>query len=171
VGCALIAAMPEFQWVAVKITPHLHGSPDALKEETELESPKDTGRYLRAGAIGSYLASVLQTVGARKDLFREISLRVPETCAWMVESGGIETGIVAEIAGPVVSLAVLSGDSAEWKSSLVSRLASIDALVLTEGLLTEQLSPQFCGSQSFRLPEGKWVTSELLEFLRGRLLV
>jgi hypothetical protein len=89
----------------------------------------------------------------------------------MVESGGIEREILEEIAGPMVSLAVLSGGPAEWKPSLASRLGSIDALLLTKGLLTEQLSPQFCVKRSFLLPEGEWVTAELLAFVRERLLI
>ena len=171
VGCALMAAMPELSWIAVKVTPHRHGLQDGLREETELESEKDSGRYLRAGATRSYLFSTPQTLTEHGDFLREISRQVPEASAWMVESGGIEPGMLAEIVGPVVSLAVLSGDPAEWKPSLASRLASIDALVLTEGLLTEQLSPPFCGKRSFRLPAGEWVTAELLAFVQERLCV
>ena len=163
--------MPELQWVAVKVTPHRHGLPAGVWEETELESFKDTGRYLRAGAMRSYLASGPRTLGGHKDCLQEIARRVPKASAWMVESGGIESGILAEIAGPVVSLAVLAGDPAEWKSSLASRLASVDAPILTGGLLPEQLSPHFGGRQSFRLREGEWVTEELLAFVRERLLV
>ena len=163
--------MPEFQWVAVKVTPHLHGLQDGLTEERELESAKDTGRYLRAGAMRSYLYSAPQTLTGYGDFLREISRQVPAATAWLIESGGIEREILEEIAGPVVSLAVVSGDAAEWKPSLASRLSFIDALLLTKGLLTEQLSPRFCIRRSFGLPEGEWVTAELLAFVRERLLV
>jgi hypothetical protein len=112
-----------------------------------------------------------QTLTGYGDLLREISRSVPEASVRLVESGGIEREILEQIAGPVVSLAVVSGDPAEWKSSLMPRLPSIDALVLTKGLLTEQFSPQFCGKRSFRLPDGDWVTAELLAFVRERLLV
>lgn len=169
VGCALIAAIPEFSWVAVKVTPHLHGLQDALREETELESAKDTGRYLRAGARRSYLVSTPQTLTGYGALLREVWRSVPEASVWLVESGGIEREIREEIAGPVVSLAVVAGDPAEWKPSLALRLASVEALVLSEGFLNEQLSPQFCGKRSFRLAEGEWVTEELVAFVRERL--
>ena len=32
--CGLIAALPEFHWIAVKVTDHDHGQPSPIWEET-----------------------------------------------------------------------------------------------------------------------------------------
>lgn len=171
VGCALIAAMPEFQWVAVKVTPHLHDREAGLHEETELESSKDTARYLRAGAMRSYLISASRSSNAiaNAQLLGKVAQLAPVAAAWIVESGGMDAGDLDEIAGPVVSLAILTGRVEEWKPSVLLRLASADALVVTGGGLPEQLSPELQSISSFYLPEGKWVSAELLSFIRARL--
>jgi hypothetical protein len=48
--CGLIAALPEFRWIAVKITSHEHGNPRPLWEESNAGQGTDTSRYLAAGA-------------------------------------------------------------------------------------------------------------------------
>ena len=170
VGCALIAAMPEFQWVAVKVTPHLHDRQAGLREETELDSSKDTARYLRAGAMRSFLISASRSSHAiaNGQLLGKVAQLAPVAAAWIVE-GGVDAGDLNEIAGPVVSVAILRGRAEEWKPSVLSRLASADALVVTGGGLPEQLSPELQSISSFYLPEGQWVSAELLSFVRARL--
>lgn len=53
--CALIRAIPEARWTAVKISGHEHDDPCALTQETDAGGPHDTSRYLRAGAARAYL--------------------------------------------------------------------------------------------------------------------
>ncbi|HEY1767367.1 MAG TPA: hypothetical protein VGG26_06910 [Terracidiphilus sp.] len=57
--CGLIAALPEFSWIAVKITGHMHGDGTAVREESVAEQGTDTGRYLAAGARRAFLVSAL----------------------------------------------------------------------------------------------------------------
>jgi hypothetical protein len=96
VACALIAAMPERRWVAVKVSPHRHGLPPeltpGLTQETEPESQKDTGRYLRAGATASFWIPAANSYW--KDELVEL-LREPSTSSWqdcadaLVLAGGL----------------------------------------------------------------------------------
>src|SRR5580692_1636836 len=53
--CGLIAALPEYQWMAVKITSDDHGKPGPVWEETEAGQGTDTARYLAAGAARAFL--------------------------------------------------------------------------------------------------------------------
>jgi len=48
--CGLIAALPEFNWTAIKITGHDHGQPKPVWEETQPGQGTDTARFLAAGA-------------------------------------------------------------------------------------------------------------------------
>jgi hypothetical protein len=53
--CGLIAALPEYRWIAVKITSHAHGKAEPVWEEHEPGADSDTARYLGAGAIRALL--------------------------------------------------------------------------------------------------------------------
>ncbi|MGA8041194.1 MAG: hypothetical protein WCA37_00185 [Terracidiphilus sp.] len=55
--CALIRALPEFAWTAVKITGHGHGRSEAIREETIAGEVNDTARYLAAGAKRALLVT------------------------------------------------------------------------------------------------------------------
>jgi hypothetical protein len=55
--CGLIRALPEFSWMAVKITNHAHGDWPALYEEAAAGQGTDTGRYLAAGARRAFLVT------------------------------------------------------------------------------------------------------------------
>jgi hypothetical protein len=53
--CGIIAALPEFEWTAVKITRHGHGDFEPIHEETVPGQGTDTARYLGAGARRAFL--------------------------------------------------------------------------------------------------------------------
>jgi hypothetical protein len=53
--CGIIAALPEFEWTAVKITRHRHGDFEPIHEETVPGQETDTARYLGAGARRAFL--------------------------------------------------------------------------------------------------------------------
>ena len=59
--CGLIAALPEFQWAAVKIASHEHGQGEAIWEESDsapdVGQGTDTARYLAAGAQRAFLVT------------------------------------------------------------------------------------------------------------------
>jgi hypothetical protein len=171
VGCALIAALPELRWVAVKISPHAHqgSEPAPIWEETDRSSHKDTGRYLAAGAVQALLVSGLDADATARiwDTMRAS----PSSLSLMVESNRIEPDLVSRADEPRLSLAILAGPEVDWKASIWSRLVSADALVLAAGLTPEQLSPELQDKRIFGLPTGRWMTPELVIFVRESLRV
>jgi hypothetical protein len=166
VGCALMAALPELRWVAVKVSPHLHRD-EAIWEEWDLSSDKDTGRYLAAGAVQAFLISDAPD-SATSTL--DVLWSVPRSGSLLVESNRIDGALVAMADEPVVSLAVLAGVASEWKASLWARFETTDALVLTGGLTCEELPAELQAKPVFRLIEGQWSSPELVRFVRARLL-
>ena len=151
VGCALIAALPELRWTAVKISPHEHGLP-AVWEETDRSSAKDSGRYLAAGAERAFLV--------RGDAEAELA-GLAGTGALLVESNRRLSG--------ALFLAVLAGHEASWKPSMRDRVAEADALVLMGGMTVAELPEALRGKPVFDLAAGEWLTPRLLRFVGERL--
>jgi hypothetical protein len=168
VGCALMAALPELNWLAVKVTPHLHGVDGGLWEERDGESSTDTGRYLRAGAAHAFLISNVSDEGVPELLMRARN-GCAEASALLVESNRVDPGMVVDRRERAVCLAVLSGPVAGWKASLRDRMDDADALVLTGGLSLEELPAAVGEKAVFRLAEGQWLSPELLAFVRERI--
>ena len=67
--CAMIRGLPEFRWVAAKVTTHSHGIPQTIYKETRPGQEKDTERYLAAGARGSFLLTSPPEQERETDLF------------------------------------------------------------------------------------------------------
>jgi hypothetical protein len=44
--CGLMGALPEYRWIAIKITSDDHCKPTSIFEETEIGQGTDTARYL-----------------------------------------------------------------------------------------------------------------------------
>ncbi|WP_263351844.1 hypothetical protein [Acidicapsa acidisoli] len=169
VGCALIAAMPELQWMAVKVTPHLHDVGEEVWEELDEGSDKDTGRYLASGARRSFLISGASESRAAA-LIGEVRNCAPECDALLVESNRIAAGVVASRGERVCSIAVLAGTESEWKPSLRECVGGVDALVLANGLSPEEFESPFLRKPVFGLVAGQWLVPELVRFVRARLL-
>lgn len=70
--CGVIAALPDMQWVAVKITSHEHWTVEPIWEESEPGEETDTARYLAAGARRAFLL----TVPEKRDLNETVLGRV-----------------------------------------------------------------------------------------------
>jgi hypothetical protein len=161
--------MPEFSWLAVKVTPHRHNVDDELWEELDFRSAKDTGRYLAAGARRAFLVSGATDLRAR-DLVLEARRRASLCDGLLVESNRIAAGTVGRRGEAEVSLAVLAGAEAEWKASLLECVGSVEAVVLANGLRSEEFASPFARKPVFGLATGQWSVPELLRFVRGRLL-
>ena len=170
VGCALIAAMPEFSWAAVKASPHGHDTGEELWEELDTHSQKDTGRYLAAGARRAFLVSGV-TDSRAAERVAEARERASLCDALLVESNRIAAGAVARRGEPCVSLAVLDGPEAEWKASLREAAGMADALVLANGTSAEEFASPFLRKPVFGLAAGQWSVPELIQFVRARLLL
>jgi hypothetical protein len=167
VGCALMAALPELSWTAVKVTPHGHGLPLGLVEETDRNSDKDTGRYLAAGARRAFLLTVDEHWGG--GLVPGFNALMPDGVdvgAVLVESNRFA---LSDWSRSGVKLAVIGAGEGEWKVSLRACALAADALVLTAGMQPDDLPTELCGRNLFVLPAGKWTSPAIVEFVRGRL--
>jgi hypothetical protein len=160
--------LSELRWMAVKVTPHDHGG-ETVWEETDCDSAKDTGRFLKSGARRAFL---LQAGGAEGWL-RSCLAEEAGYCgidALLVESNRPFLRSVFRRQERAVFLLVLSGTEGEWKASLADAMDEADAFVLVgEKLQVNRLSwgiRKLC----FRLPEGRWISPELVSFLRNRRL-
>ena len=166
VGCALMGALHELQWAAVKVSSHLHQEQNVVTEELDVESRHDTGRYLRAGARRGFLVS-----GELPDAtasVQRIRLSAVEVDSLLVESNRIDWHSIAGEAEPGLALAVV-GDSWE-KTSLAALAERADALVARLDTDPSHVPAAFAGKRMFFLPEGLWMSDELVEFVRSRLL-
>jgi len=166
VACALMAAMPELRWVAVKVSPHSHGLQDGVWEEQDRESEKDTGRYLRAGARRAFLVRGGDDAG---EVVEKVRVLAADCDSGLVESNRVMASAVAKPGEPVVSIAVLAGGEEEWKASLFETAGRIDALVLAGGPPRTSFDV-LEASPVFALEAGKWVNTELIDLIRNRLL-
>jgi len=122
VVCSLIAAMPERQWTAVKVSIHGHGAEVEVRQETSAGSAKDSERYLAAGAERAFFISV--PVGG---LWRAI----PKLLEILAERRNsiIESASVLEYLRPELALAVIDPAAGEVKESLLLWAERIDAVV------------------------------------------
>jgi len=170
VGCALMAAMPEFSWLAVKVTPHRHDVDEELREELDFRSEKDTGRYLAAGARRAFWVSGATDLRTA-ELVSVARGRASLCDGLLVESNRIAAGTVARRGEATVSLAVLAGAEAESKASLLECAGRADAVVLVNGISSQGFVSPFARKPVFGLAAGQWAVPELIRFVRGRLLL
>jgi molybdopterin-guanine dinucleotide biosynthesis protein len=167
VGCALIAALKEFRWTAVKVSPHAHDAPLGLWEETDRGSEKDTGRYLKAGARRAFLMTTdAGWNGARLPVLDGVVREAMTAGAVLVESNRFAQSAWARSG---VRLAVIGAPVEEWKASLRECVLEADALVLTGGMTRFDLPMEFRGRHLFTFPSGKWASPALVGFVRERL--
>jgi hypothetical protein len=157
--CGLLRALPEFGWVAVKVTSHDHGMAEALFEETSASVASDTARFLAAGArrvflitaegaeLGEALKTLHESVGPANLIFES-------------------NRMFAEFE-PNVRLAIV-GAATEVKASFGPALEQADAIVAAAD--GESAFPVLTGAQQvFRLSDFACIPSEMEEWLRAKL--
>jgi hypothetical protein len=165
--------MPGLRWVAVKVTPHLHGSVEGFWREERpgagIDPEKDTERYLAAGAVEAFLVEGggdLGGAGFSASRLAALRGRALGSDALLVESNQAVEGLAGE---RVISLAVLAGVEAEWKESARALVERADALVLSGGMRVEDLPAELRGKAVFALAAGEWASAGLVEFVRAKL--
>jgi hypothetical protein len=169
----LIAALPQYNWTAVKITQHGHGicsavgepcdcaveydHPYAITEESAAGST-DSARFLGAGARRAFwLRTAVGQLGEAAQVIREI-----------VESSEnviVESNSIMQFWKPDLYIVVLDFEVKDFKESALRFLDRADCLV-TAG----NGEPQWSGV-SRRLWESKprFAGAELARFVEGRL--
>ena len=159
VVAGLIAAMPEMQWTAFKITQYGHGFCTAdgapcdcqtdehtiavSAERPDGDPTTDSGRYLRAGAARSLW------VRTRTGMLATAMPRVRRELA-ASQNAIVESNSVMQFLKPDLYLSVLDAGTADFKDSARLFLDRADALIISERAVT----PQWRGIAA-KLLEGK----------------
>jgi molybdopterin-guanine dinucleotide biosynthesis protein len=182
VVAGIIARLPELHWTAMKITQFGHGfcTADgapcdcrtdehtiAISAERMGDTGTDSSRYLGAGAVKSLWVRTRQgnLAPAMPRIRKEIEA---------AENVIIESNSVMQFLRPDLYLTVLDRGTADFKSTARLYLDRADAVLLH----APQLVPQWNGV-SLKLLEGKrqfvieppdYISDELVEFVRQRLL-
>ena len=181
VVAGIIAALREYQWTAMKITQYGHGicakngkqchcaSADhswEISEERDASGRSDTSRFLAAGAAHVYWVRTQQ--GRLYDAMPSIRRRLEEVRNVILESNSV-LGFVR----PDLYLSVLDPSTADFKVSSQKYLDQADAVILHEsskravwnGISLESMA----GKPTFRIQPPKYLTPEMVEFLRSKL--
>jgi hypothetical protein len=165
VVAALIRALREARWTALKVSRHRHSDTSAegvIREQTRADST-DSGRYLQAGAVRSFWVDAegdeLETA---LPAIRRI-LRAGENC--IVESNSLVAWV-----RPDLYLVVVDPSVGEWKASARKHLDQADAFIVVDRGLEE--------GGNLRLPETRprflvrpphYASQDLIEFIARRL--
>jgi hypothetical protein len=181
VVAGLIAALPEREWLAAKITQHGHdicrsasGEPcdcvtgdhtSAITEERDRSGNSDTSRFLLAGAKRALW------VRTQPGLLVEAMPRLREE---MAKAGNVilESNSVLDFVQPDLYLVVLDPATEDFKASSRDFLDRADAVLLHhgdkaswKGIWPEQLADK----PTFTVKPSHYVSEELIEFVRDRL--
>jgi len=171
VVAGLIAALPERQWTAIKLTDHAHGEPEvaaAVYEERELGTGTDSSRYLAAGAVRSFWVLVPEG---------ELEAAMPRLRALIsgAENVILESNSVLEFIEPDLTLFVVDPTVAEFKKSALRALERADALLVREDEARLTDSPGVSSAlletkRRFSFQPPHYVTAELAGFVADRLV-
>jgi molybdopterin-guanine dinucleotide biosynthesis protein len=181
VVAGIIAAFPEHNWSAFKITQYGHGvcSKDgeachcatddhswAISEEKDRSGRTDTSRFLAAGAAQVYWVRTQQ--GRLAEAMPTIRRRLGESRNAIVESNSL-----MKFVRPDLYITVLDPATADFKPSAQEFLDRADAVILHHqdkkaSWLGTSLKPA-SGKPVFQIYPPEYVTPQILEFVNSRL--
>jgi hypothetical protein len=183
VVAGLIAALREYQWLAIKITQYGHGICSnhggpcdcavddaehsfAINEERDRSGESDTSRFVLSGAARSLWVRSRQgyLAEAMPDIRGEMAKH---------ENIMIESNSVMRFLRPDLYLTVLDPNNADFKDSARNFLDRADAVLLhqangTPAWTNVSMRP-VSSKPTFSIREGNWVPDEVVEFVRGKL--
>ena len=184
VVAGLIAALPTFHWTALKITQYGHGICSAngapcdcatadhsfaVSEEKNRSGESDTSRFLVAGADHSWW------VRTEQGHLAEAMPRIRKILA-TTQNAIIESNSILRFMKPDLYLTVLDPQTADFKASAQTFLDRADAVLLhsvenSKSPAWEQVSLKpVIGRPMFAIHPPNYVTSEVIEFVRARLV-
>ena len=182
VVAGLIAALPEFNWTAVKITQYGHGICSAngeacdcatgdhswaISEERDRSGDSDTSRFLVAGAVQSLWTRTEQ--GRLAEAMPTLRRRLEGACNVIIESNSI-----LKFLRPDLYLTVLDPSTADFKNSAREFLDRADAVILHEvpgGAAWQAVSLKPVVERPvFRISPPRYVTPEIAQFVRSSLI-
>lgn len=181
VVAGLIAALPQLDWTAMKITQFGHGVCSvttepcdcalndsehawSADEENRRRGDTDTSRFLAAGARRVWWIRTKQG---------QLALAMPRIREIMAESPNliIESNSVIRFIRPDLYLQVLDPATADFKASSRGFLDRADAVVMHAGVPKwdrVSLKP-IAGKPIFRIQPPNYVTTDLIDFVAGRV--
>jgi hypothetical protein len=185
VVAGLIAALPEFNWTALKITQYGHGvcSLDgeschcatddhtwAISEEQDRSGESDTSRFLAAGAARVWWVRTEQ--GRLAEAMPAIRRRLGEADNVILESNS-----VLKFVRPDIYLTVLDPATEDFKKSAQEFLDLADAVILhraqdgkNQKAVWQGISLKPLGQRPiFHVQPPDYVTEEIVEFVKDRL--
>ena len=178
VMAGLIAALREFDWMAVKITQYGHGvcSADgaacdcatddhswAISEEKDRRGESDTSRFLVAGAARALWVRTEQ--GRLAEAMPALRKRLEQSRNVMVESNS-----VLRFMRPDLYLTVLDPGTEDFKKSAQEFLDRAGAVILPDvrGSAWQGVSLKPVAERPvFRIAPPPYVTAEIVEFVRS----
>jgi hypothetical protein len=180
VVCALIAALPERRWTAIKITQCQHDAGTgeaceceigdgafAISEERDPTTGTDSSRYLAAGAVRSLW--VRTRPGQMAEAMPRIREEIESSQNAVLESNSVLGYLQADL-----YVSVLDPEIADFKASALRYLDRADALLLPEGRTGQ---PSWSMGQlevieripKFRIAPPSHCSAEFVSFVAGRL--
>ncbi len=183
VVAGLIAALPEFNWTALKITQFGHGicSADgkpcdcdtgddhfrAISEERDRSGETDSSRFLVAGAARSLWVRTRQ--GRLGEAMPDLERRLAEA-----ENVIMESNSILRFKRPDIYLTVLDANNQDFKVSAREFLDQADAVILHKNDVVPNWEfvrmDRVHGKPTFLIQPPPYVTPEIVDFVRERLL-
>jgi hypothetical protein len=178
----LIAALPQYNWTALKITQYGHGvcSLDgdschcatddhswAISEEKDRSGESDTSRFLIAGATRVWWVRTEQ--GRLAEAMPTVRRRLAES-----ENVILESNSVLKFVRPDLYLTILDPATADFKKSAQEFLDRADAVILHAPKAGQpawtgvSLRP-VAGRPIFEIHPPEYVTAEIVEFVRHQI--
>jgi hypothetical protein len=182
VAAGLIAALPEYQWTALKITQYGHGvcardgeschcaTADhswAISQECDRSGDSDTSRFLVSGAARAWWVRTEQ--GRLAEAIPTIRRKLAES-----QNAILESNSILKFVKPDVYLTVLDPTTVDFKRSAQEFLDLADAVILHASDNAEivwkgiSLKPA-AGRPIFRIHPPEYVTSEIVEFVKNKV--
>jgi hypothetical protein len=180
VVAGLISAMPDMHWTALKITQYGHNvcsangeacdcatadHSHAVTEERDRTGDTDTSRFLVAGADRVFW--VRTRIGELAPALPKIRQIIDSSINVILESNSI-----MKFLRPDLYLTVLDPANQDFKDSARWALDRADAILIhesTEVAWTSVSLRPVLGRPSFPIAEGKYVTPEIVDFVRQHL--
>jgi hypothetical protein len=186
VVAGLIAALPAYQWTALKITQYGHGvcslngeschcaTDDhswAISEEKDRSGDSDTSRFLVAGAVRAWWVRTEQ--GRLAEAVPTVRRRLAES-----ENVILESNSILKFIRPDLYLTVLDPATADFKRTAQEFLDQADGVILHtpkgssdvgKAAWTGISLKPVAGRPIFHICPPEYVTAEIVEFVRTRV--
>ena len=166
--CGLLAALPEFCWIAVKIAGHAHRLSDSIWEQKAgAGQGSGTARYLAAGAHRSLLMTALGTaepVTTEKDELGQALQQLMQ-----MQGPGVhlifESNRILQYVEPDLCLAIAGGPERMHKPSFAAVVERMDAMVVH----ADRDRVVAGATPAFHLADFERISPQMLAWLRDRL--